>query len=81
MLVAALFDRHALGAGFDHDAVVAQNVEHALHHVRVFAGDDMRRLFDHGDLRAEAAVHLREFEPDVTAADDDQMLPAENRRP
>ncbi len=34
---------------------------------------------DDGDLAAEAAVHLRELEPDIAAADDDQM-PRQRRR-
>ena len=32
-----------------------------------------RGLLDDRDLRAESPVHLRKFEPDVAAADDDQM--------
>ena len=31
-------------------------------------------IFEHCHLRAEAAVHLRELEADVAAADDDQVL-------
>ncbi len=42
---------------------------------------DARRHLDHGDAAAEAPVHLREFEADVAAADDDQVLAAGNRRP
>ena len=36
----------------------------------------MRRgaLLDHRDLGSEAAEHLGEFQPDIAAADDDQML-------
>ena len=56
------------------DALVAQDVAHALRYFVVFARDDPRALLDDGDLRAEAPVHLAEFEPDVAAADDDQML-------
>ena len=36
--------------------------------------DDARRHLDDGDAAAEAPVHLREFESDVAAADDDQVL-------
>ena len=35
--------------------------------------DQARALLDDGDLGAEAAVHLRELEPDVAAADDHQV--------
>ena len=31
-------------------------------------------VFDDGDVRAEAPVHLRDLEADVAAADDDQVL-------
>ena len=44
-----------------------------LGNVLVFARDEARTLFDDRDLGAEAAVHLGELEPDVAAADDDQM--------
>ncbi len=42
--------------------------------VVVFAGRQSLALFDHGDACAEAAVHLSEFQRDVTAADDDEMV-------
>ena len=41
--------------------------------VLVLARDQPRTLLDDRHLGAEAAVHLREFEADVAAADDDQM--------
>src|SRR5438876_31354 len=41
--------------------------------VLVLAPGQPRRLFDHSDLGAETAEHLREFERDVAAADDDEM--------
>ena len=50
-------------------------------HVVVLARDEPRRHLDHRDPAAEAPVHLREFEADVAAADDDQVLAAGNRCP
>src|SRR6185369_17164971 len=40
----------------------------------VLARDQPRRHLAHGDLRAEAAEHLCELQPDVAAADDRQVL-------
>ena len=49
-------------------------VSNGLRNVLVLAGDQARPLLDDRDLGAEAPVHLREFEPDVAAADDHEML-------
>ena len=54
---------------------------HRVGDVGVLAGDQPRRHLDHGDLGAEAAVHLRELQPDVAAADDDQVLGQASRAP
>ena len=45
----------------------------AVGDVLVLAADQARALLDHRHLGAEAAEHLRELEPDVAAADDDQV--------
>src|SRR5262249_43235873 len=45
-----------------------------VRHFGILAPDEARRHLDDGDASAEAAVHLRELEPDVAAADDDKML-------
>ena len=42
--------------------------------VRVFAAGQLLSVLDDGHPRAEAAHGLRQFQPDVAAADDDQML-------
>ena len=42
--------------------------------VVVLARQQLGEFLDDGDLRAEAPVHLREFQADVAAADDDQVL-------
>ena len=41
--------------------------------VFVLARDQARPEFDHGNFASEAAIGLREFKPDVTAAQDDEM--------
>jgi hypothetical protein len=41
--------------------------------LRILARDQRRRPLDNRHLGADAAVHLRELEPDVAAADDDQV--------
>ena len=43
-------------------------------HILVLARNQPRRHSPPRSPRAEAAVHLREFEADIAAADDDQML-------
>src|SRR4029077_14246527 len=43
-------------------------------HLRIFARDQSWRHFHHRHAAAEAPVHLREFEPDITSAEDDEML-------
>ena len=62
-----------VGGGADRDAFGLEDLAHRLRDVLVFAADQPRRLLDDRHLGAEAAVHLRELEADVAAADDDQM--------
>ena len=64
----------ALGAGAHRDALVGENGPDGLRNPLVLAGDQARPLLDDRDLGPEAPVHLRELEPDVAAADDDEML-------
>ena len=55
----------------------AFGLEYRLNRCRyflIFVGDEPRRHFDNRDAAAEAPIHLRELETDVTAADDKQML-------
>ena len=59
--------------GANGDPLGLKDVAHGLRDVLVLARDQARPLLDDGHLGAEAAVHLREFEPDIAAADDDQM--------
>src|SRR5262245_50511934 len=72
--VAALFWRHVLGLRAHLDAFGLENLLHRLRHVLVLARDEPRGHLDHGDARAEAAEHLAELQPDVAAADDDEVL-------
>ena len=48
----------------------------AVGDVRVFAAQEAIALLDDGDVAPEAAKHLPELEPDIAAADDDEMLGA-----
>src|SRR6185437_9418249 len=56
------------------NAFALDDLRYSARNVLVFARDEPRPLFDNGDLTSEAAVHLRELEPDVTASHDDEML-------
>jgi hypothetical protein len=57
----------------DRDAFVFEDRQDGGRDVLVLAAGQARALLDDGDVRAETAEHLREFERDVAAADDDQM--------
>ena len=56
------------------DSLCLENVLHSRGHILVLAMDQTRSLLDDGHLAAEAAVHLRELEADVTSADDDEVM-------
>ncbi len=45
-----------------------------LRDLRILAADDTLAALHDGYLRAEAAIHLRIFQPDIAAADDHQMV-------
>src|SRR5829696_167915 len=64
----------ALGSGAHRDALLDENGPDGLRNPLVLAGDQARPLLDDRDLGPEAPMHLRELEPDVAAADDDEML-------
>src|SRR5437773_1408778 len=72
--VTALADVKAGGVEPEGDAFGLQNLLHCGGDVLILAAYDPRRHLDHGDTTAEAAIHLREFQADVAAADDDQVL-------
>ena len=56
------------------DSLSLEDVLHRRGHILVLVLDQARSLLDDGHLAAEAPVHLREFEPDVAAADDDKVM-------
>jgi hypothetical protein len=73
-----------LGAGFsfdgsnacpeaNSDSLVTKELKYRRTDVRIFLAGKLLPLFDDGHARAEAAHGLRQFEPDVAAAHDDQM--------
>jgi hypothetical protein len=64
----------ALGAGAHGYALGFEDVADRLGDVFVFAADEARAHLDDCHGRAEPSVHLREFEPDITAADNYEML-------
>jgi hypothetical protein len=59
----------------DHgDTLAFQDLLDSGGDVLVFAGGQPRAPLDHGDAGAESAVHLRELQCDVAAADDHEMV-------
>ena len=58
------------------DALGFENLLDRGRYVLVLARDQPRRLLHDGHRGAEAAVHLRELEADIAAADHDQMFAA-----
>ena len=75
ILPSVVADARHLDAGADHDAFARQLVEHDRGAFRIVLGE-RRRGLEHGHLRAEPPVRLRELEPDRPRADDDEMLRA-----
>ena len=60
--------------GQHRDSVVAQQSGDLVAHVLVLVLQQPCAVLDDGDLAAEPAEHLPEFQSDVAAADDDQVL-------
>ena len=74
-LVAALNEADAFGIQPDLDALALDDVFDRRRHVLVLMANQPRRHFDDRYLAAKAAVHLAEFEVDIAAADNDEMVP------
>ncbi len=55
------------------DAFVFEDLLQSGGNFGIFPADDARPVFQHSNPTAEATVHLREFEADITAADDHQV--------
>ena len=64
----------APGVETDPDAFALENLLHGLRHVLVFAADHAIGHLHDRDLAAEPPERLAELEPDVAAADHDQVL-------
>src|SRR5690606_16744981 len=82
-IVAIDADRHALlvwrkrdafGLQAEGDAFLLEDGLDGVRNLGILAADQTRSLLDDGDLAAEAAEHLREFQPDIAAADNDEMF-------
>ncbi len=56
------------------DALLGHDLGDGGGDILVLARDQPRRHLDDGDLAPEAAKHLAEFETDIAAADDNEML-------
>ena len=59
--------------GVDANAVLFKDPAHGVRDVGILALDEARAALNDRYLRAEAAVHLAEFETDVATTDDDQV--------
>src|SRR5436309_5923243 len=70
--VAAFFKADAFSPQTDLDTFAFENCFDVFGNVFVFAFNQARPPLHHGDLTAEAAVHLSKLQPDIAAADDDQ---------
>src|SRR5688572_20934415 len=51
-----------------------QNFAHGFRNIFVFTPNQTRSHLDYRDVAPEAAIHLTEFQPDITSADDDETL-------
>ncbi len=60
--------------GQDRDPVIAQDRGDPVRDVLVLDHHQARGVLDDRDLAAEPAEHLPELQPDVAAAEDDQVL-------
>ena len=71
--VSLLLDTDHLAADAHVDVFLLEELGHGAGDVLVLARDQARCQLDHRHLTSEAAIDLREFEADVTAAQDDEM--------
>src|SRR4029077_19001243 len=73
-LVAALDEADEFGIQPDIDALAFDDVFDRRRHVLVLMANEPRRHFDDRYLAAKAAAQLAEFEADIAAADNDEMV-------
>ena len=69
-----LFDAEALGVQPDLDALAGKDFGNGVGDFRVLAPDQAWSHLDNGNLAAEAAIHLRELQPNIAAADNHEMI-------
>src|SRR5579864_4799575 len=67
------FDAASRGVQHDLDSLIDEQVLERCGDIGIFPTRQLRALFNHGDLGPESPKRLREFEPDVAAAENDQM--------
>src|SRR5215471_360928 len=72
--VAALGEADTFGIEPDLDSLALDDVFNSRRHVLVLMANEPRRHFDDRYPAAKAAVHLAEFEADIAAADNDEMV-------
>jgi hypothetical protein len=72
--VAGFEEADALRPRADGDALTFEDVAHGGADILVLPGDQPRPLLDDRHVRTEAAEHLGEFQPDIAAADDDEVF-------
>src|SRR5581483_9385057 len=65
-------EAYALGPRSDCDALIGENSFDCAADIFVLPPQQMRTFFDHRHFAAKAPEHLREFESDVAAADNDE---------
>src|SRR6516164_1160541 len=70
----AFFKADAFSAQTNLDTFAFENCFDVFENVFVFTLNQSRRHLDNGDLTAEAAVHLSKLQPNIAAADDDEVL-------
>src|SRR5439155_7861317 len=66
-------DESRVGGQIDLDAVCSKNLLDLAGDIRILARQELRRALQDRDGASEAPKDLREFEPDVSAAEYDEM--------
>ena len=73
-LIAALFKFKIAGVGEDINVLGLDNFPNGVRDILILTGDEAMSSLDNSDLAPEATLHLLEFEADVAAAQDQEML-------
>src|ERR1041384_2580625 len=56
------------------NAVCLEDIAHRCGNIFIFPPNQPRRHLDNRDIASEAMIHLGEFQPNITSADDDEVL-------